>query len=81
MAATPNQPGTPIPVPHDEIQRITAHLDRIEDLARATNGRIREIELWQARLQGVAATSRVIWMLAGGVVTAGIIALLTKGQA
>ena len=67
-------------MPHSEIERITEHLERIETLARATNGRIREIELWQARLQGVAATSRVIWMLAGGVVTAGIIALLTKGQ-
>ena len=64
----------------DEAAQITAHLDRIEVMVRATNGRVREIELWRARLQGVAATSRVIWMLAGGVVTAGIIALVTKGQ-
>ena len=64
----------------DEAAQITAHLDRIEVMVRATNGRVREIELWRARLQGVAATSRVIWMLAGGVVTAGVIALLTRGQ-
>jgi len=80
MPDPPTPPRTPIPVPHDEIQRMTDHLERIEDLARATNGRIREIELWQARLQGVAATSRVIWMMFGGVVTAIIIALITKGQ-
>ena len=64
----------------DEAAQITSHLDRIEVMVRETNGRVREIELWRARLQGVAATSRVIWMLAGGVVTAGVIALLTKGQ-
>ena len=64
----------------DEAAKITAHLERIEVMVRETNGRVRDIELWRARLQGVAATSRVIWMLAGGVVTAGIIALLTKGQ-
>lgn len=67
-------------MPHDEIQQITDHLVRIEDLARATNGRVREIELWRARLQGVAATSRIVWMLFGGVLTAIIIALITKGQ-
>ena len=32
-------------------------------------GRVFEIELWRARLQGAAATSRVVWLLAGGAVT------------
>ena len=64
----------------EEATQITAHLDRIEVMVRETNGRVREIELWRARLQGVAATSRVIWMLAGGTITALVIALITKGQ-
>ena len=63
----------------DEAAQITAHLDRIETMVRETNGRVRDIELWRARLQGVAATSRILWMVAGGVVTAGIIALMTRG--
>lgn len=32
-------------------------------------GRVFELELWRARLQGAAATSRVVWLLAGGAVT------------
>jgi hypothetical protein len=63
----------------DEAAQITSHLQRIETMVRETNGRVREIELWRARLQGVAATSRILWMVAGGVVTAGIIALVTRG--
>lgn len=65
----------------DEAAQITAHLERIEDLARATNGRVRDIELWRARLQGVAATSRILWMVAGGTITAIIIAMFTRGTA
>ena len=63
----------------DEAAQITAHLDRIEVMVRETNGRVREIELWRARLQGVAATSRIIWMIEGGTITAIIIALVTRG--
>lgn len=65
----------------DEAAQITAHLQRIEVMVRETNGRVREIELWRARLQGVAATSRVLWMISGGVITAIIIAMVTRGTA
>ncbi len=65
----------------DDAAQITAHLERIEIMVRETNGRVREIELWRARLQGVAATSRIIWMVAGGTITAVIIAIATRGQA
>lgn len=65
----------------EEAAQITTHLDRIEVMARETNGRVREIELWRARLQGVAATSRIIWMISGGTITAIIIALATRGTA
>lgn len=65
----------------EEAARITAHLDRIETMVRETNGRVREIELWRARLQGVAATSRILWMISGGTITAIIIAMVTRGTA
>ena len=64
----------------DEAATITAHLERIETMVVEMNGRVREIELWRARLQGVAATSRVLWMLAGGTITAIIIAMVTRGN-
>ena len=65
----------------NEAAKITAHLDRIEVLVRETTGRVRDIELWRARLQGVAATSRILWMVAGGTITAIIIAMVTRGAA
>ncbi len=65
----------------EEAAQITAHLERIEVMVRETNGRVRDIELWRARLQGVAATSRILWMLSGGTVTAIIIAMVTRGTA
>lgn len=65
----------------EEATQITAHLDRIEAMVRETNGRVRDIELWRARLQGVAATSRILWMLSGGTITAIIIAMVTRGTA
>ena len=65
----------------DEAAQITAHLQRIETRVRETNGRVREIELWRARLQGVAATSRILWMISGGTITAIIIAMVTRGTA
>jgi len=51
-------------------------LNRIEGLARETNGRVRELEMWRARLQGAASTSRVVWLIAGGGLTALLIELI-----
>jgi hypothetical protein len=48
-------------------------LDTIESLARSTNGRVKELELWRAKWQGAAAASRVSWLIAGGAITALII--------
>lgn len=53
-----------------EKERTAEQLDRIESLAKATNGRVRELEMWRARWQGAAATSRIVWLLAGGAITA-----------
>lgn len=39
-------------------------------------GRVSELELWRARMQGVAATSRVVWLVAGGGITAIAIELI-----
>lgn len=41
-------------------------------------GRVFEIELWRARLQGAAATSRVVWLLAGGAITGVIVGLVNN---
>jgi len=56
----------------------------VEGLQREANGRMGalegrmfEVELWRARLQGAAATSRIVWLLAGGALT-GIILEIFK---
>lgn len=56
---------------------------QVEALQREANkrlgkleGRVFEVEIWKARLQGAAATSRVVWLLAGGAVTGLIIEII-----
>jgi hypothetical protein len=51
-------------------------LGKVVGLQQETNrrlgkleGRVFDIEIWRARLQGAAATSRVVWLLAGGAIT------------
>jgi hypothetical protein len=53
-----------------EVVRVVEGLQR-EANGRLSNieGRVLEMELWRARLQGAAATSRVVWLLAGGALT------------
>lgn len=41
-------------------------------------GRVFEIELWRARLQGAAATSRVVWLLAGGAITGVVVGVFNN---
>jgi hypothetical protein len=59
-----------------DIRELRDALATVENLQREANhrlgkleGRVFEIELWRARLQGAAATSRVVWLLAGGAIT------------
>ena len=59
-----------------QIRELRDALATVENLQREANhrlgkleGRVFEIELWRARLQGAAATSRVVWLLAGGAIT------------
>lgn len=66
-----------------ELKELRESVAVVESLQREANGRLGklegrmfEIELWRARLQGVAATSRVVWLLAGGAVTAVIVELI-----
>lgn len=61
---------------YDQKQAQAEQLDRIEDLARATNGRVKELELWRAKWQGAEFTSRFIWLVAGGVIAAIVIDLI-----
>lgn len=60
----------------DEMFGAREQLSRIEALARETNGRVRELEMWRARLQGAASTSRIVWLVAGGGITALVIELI-----
>jgi hypothetical protein len=61
-----------------EVVRVVEGLQR-EANGRLSNieGRVLEMELWRARLQGAAATSRIVWLLAGGAIT-GIILEIVK---
>ena len=65
-----------------ELREAVATVERLQREANGrlgkTEGRVFEIELWRARLQGVAATSRVGWMLAGGAVTGVIVAMINN---
>ncbi len=67
-----------------ELSELRDAVGVIEGLQREANGRLGkiegrvfEIELWRARLQGAAATSRIVWLLAGGAVS-GIILEVSK---
>ena len=60
-----------------DIRELRDALATVEKLQRDANGRLGkiegrvfEVELWRARLQGAAATTRGVWMLAGGAITA-----------
>ena len=60
----------------DQLRELRSELSEVVTLQREANGRlgklegrIFELELWRARLQGAAATSRIVWLLAGGAIT------------
>ena len=68
-----------------DIRELREAVATVEKLQREANhrlgkleGRVFDIELLRARLQGVAATSRVVWMLAGGAVTGVIVAMINN---
>jgi len=61
---------------YDQKQSQFEQLDRIEELAKQTNGRVRELEMWRARWQGAAYTSRFVWLLIGGLLTAAVIEVI-----
>lgn len=60
------------------LDEIKEDVDEVKSLAKETNGRIRELELWRARMQGAAASARIFWVVVGGVVTAIAIRLFTN---
>lgn len=69
----------------DQLRELRSELSEVVTLQREANGRlgklegrIFELELWRARLQGVAATSRVGWMLAGGAITGIIVSIINN---
>jgi hypothetical protein len=52
------------------LDAIKEDVDELKALAKETNGRIKELEIWRARAQGVMGTARILWLVAGGVITA-----------
>lgn len=66
-----------------QLRAVEVELGEVVRLQREANkrlgrleGRVFEIEIWRARLQGAAGASKVVWMIAGGAVTAFIIELI-----
>ena len=66
-----------------DIRELRDELSKVVNLQRETNrrlgkleSRVFDIEIWRARLQGAAATSRIVWLIAGGAVTGLIIELI-----
>jgi hypothetical protein len=56
----------------EKLQRDANHrLGKVE-------ARVFELELWRARLQGAAATSRVVWLLAGGALTGIVVGIVNN---
>lgn len=69
----------------EQLRQLRAELAEVVTLQREANGRLGkiegrvfELELWRARLQGVAATSRVGWMLAGGAITGIVVSIINN---
>lgn len=60
------------------LDEIKDDVDEVKALAKETNGRIKELELWRARMQGMASTARIFWVVVGGVATAILIRLFTN---
>ena len=67
----------------EQLRELRRELGEVVKLQREANGRLGKIEarvfdleIWRARLQGAAATSRVVWLLAGGAVTGIIIEIV-----
>jgi len=52
------------------LDAIKEDVDELKALAKETNGRVKELEIWRARAQGVMGTARILWLVLGGVVTA-----------
>jgi len=60
------------------LDEIKGDVDEVKALAKETNGRIRELELWRARMQGAASSARIFWIVVGGVITAIAIRVFTN---
>jgi hypothetical protein len=68
-----------------DIRELRDELGKVVGLQQETNrrlgkleGRVFDIEIWRARLQGAAATSRVVWLLAGGALTGIVVGIVNN---
>ena len=68
-----------------DLRKLRDAVATVEKLQRDANhrlgkveARVFELELWRARLQGAAATSRVVWLLAGGAITGIVVGIVNN---
>ena len=68
-----------------DIRELRDAVAQIEALQREANKRLGllehrvfDVEIWKARLQGAAATSRVVWLLAGGAITGIVVGFINQ---
>jgi hypothetical protein len=65
-----------------ELRELVANVEKLQREANHRLGKVEsrvfDIELWRARLQGAAATSRVVWLLAGGALTGIVVGIVNN---
>lgn len=55
---------------------IENRLESIEAEVKMTNGRVKEQELWRARMQGGASVGKWAWLISGAAITALVIEVI-----
>jgi len=60
----------------EQMKRITGEVAEVKEHVRKTNGRVRELELWKARMEGLKAGYSWLPPVVGGVIGAGLTKLI-----
>ena len=60
----------------EQMKRVTGEVAEVKEHVRKTNGRVRELELWKARMEGLKAGYSWLPPVVGGVIGAGLTKLI-----
>lgn len=60
----------------EKLESMARDIAEIKTQVKATNGRVSQIELWRARMEGVSAAMNWLPTLAVGITTGGLTSLL-----